>query len=267
MFEDTNQTLKEELPEELFSEHEEDLPPVDGTPTETGEATDDANASGDGESGEGNGTPTETEQMITVTYNGEKKTLPLSEITALAQKGMNYDHIAEQRSQLQGELSILDDYARSSGMTREDYVKYLQDGLQRFQTERELQSLRERFPDADDDVLEEFADKSVRLRARDDEAKVRDQKNREDQDRRAPWERFFREHPDVDPKDIDKAFYAAVDSGKSPTEVFLERKISELTEKKKMAEKKQDNISRSVGSVAGDGDGGKRDPFLEGFNS
>ncbi len=65
---------------------------------------------------------------ITVKYNGEEKQISLEEAVVLAQKGMNYDHVvAERDSKYKRELDVLERYAAMSGMSRDEYVRRLEE--------------------------------------------------------------------------------------------------------------------------------------------
>ncbi len=67
-------------------------------------------------------------QTITVKYNGEERQISLEEAVVLAQKGMNYDHVvAERDSKYKRELDVLERYAAMSGMSRDEYVRRLEE--------------------------------------------------------------------------------------------------------------------------------------------
>lgn len=104
MTEQTNQVMEPEtapLPEMLF------------------DAAETTPASGGGEA---------MPEFITVKYNGEERQISLEEAVVLAQKGMNYDHVvAERDSKYKRELDVLERYAAMSGMSRDEYVRRLEE--------------------------------------------------------------------------------------------------------------------------------------------
>ncbi len=59
------------------------------------------------------------EETITVKFNGEEKTLTRADARALAQKGMNYDHIYAQREDAH---HILDGLAGKEGLSRDEFI-------------------------------------------------------------------------------------------------------------------------------------------------
>ena len=73
---------------------------------------------------------------VTLTYLGRQREVPLDEAVTLAQKGLNYDHVCQERDRLRDapENTVLDYFAQKGGMSREEYLQVL---WQQMQTDRQ----------------------------------------------------------------------------------------------------------------------------------
>ncbi len=253
MFEETNQTEKMELPENLFGGDEEDL--FEGIQETTPEDLKEPSTLEDEGGSPSSETPAEGEQTVRVKYNGEERDIPISEAIVLAQKGMNYDHILGERDELG---AVIDEYAAAAGMPRGEYLNFLKESLQKVKDEREVESLRGNYPTADESVLKA-------LRERDSELNKFRSREKEEQEFVAPWTKFFTNHPEIRPEDISEEFETLVKEQKlSPEEAFLTLKVRDYENADAAKKTNEENARRAVGSVSGDGAKAK-DPFLEGF--
>ncbi len=86
------------------------------------------------------------EQMVQITHLGEVKEVPLSEAITLAQKGMDYDHVRQERDELKNapENALMDYFAQKGGMTRAEYIESLRQQMEQWMTRvgREYDALR-----------------------------------------------------------------------------------------------------------------------------
>lgn len=207
----------------------------------------------------------EKERTVRIKFNGEPRDIPLSEAITLAQKGLNYDHVVQQRDRFKNENAILDEYAAQSGMTREQYIEYLKSSLGNIALDRQIAELRDKYPDADEGLLRDYAEQMAKYREADFEREKQKASEQEQRARREPWNAFFKEFPDIAPEQLSQDFYDRVADGTSPTEVYLRDRIKTLEDEREADRKNRDNERRSVGSARGDGEVRERDAFLEGF--
>lgn len=263
MFDETNQTQEVDMPESIFEESIEESPAAEepqgqdsAKPAEEGAGALDAEQ----EQGE-------KEQTLRIKYNGEERDIPISEAITLAQKGMNYDHVlAERDTKYRREIGILDRYAKQSGMTREEYVRYLESSEAALAEDMEFQKLKNTYPDADDTLLRNLAQREIKLKKEEDFAQEKRKRQEEDEAKRKPWNAFFKEFPDVRPESLPQDFFDDVSKGDTPIEAFLKRRVKELEEKVTIAEKNRENAEKSPGSARGDAAKKEVDSFLLGFN-
>lgn len=211
------------------------------------------------------------EATVHVKFNGEEKEIPISEAVQLAQKGMNYDHIKGEleqyrtgaKSAFERELGILDAYARKSGLTREEYVKSLEEGAARAELDDAVSKLQKQYPDAPEDLLRRMAE----LEHSESAARQEEMQRAELDKRTKPWKALFKEFPEVNVNTLPEAVLKAVEAGKTPTEAYQAYLLAEARKKAQIAEQHGYNKARAVGSVRGDAAETDKDPFLEGFGA
>ena len=92
---------------------------------------------------------TKIEDFLKIKYNGAEKSLTREEAIELAQKGMNYDKVLGERDNLTG---IIDQYAKASNMTREQFIDFLKMNLANYEEGAEVENLRKSYPGASDDI-------------------------------------------------------------------------------------------------------------------
>lgn len=275
MFDETNQMMEsgaEELPENLF---DEDVEATVETETAEVETESDSKAEHTAET-DGNGVnQTEdggkgAEASIRVKFNGEEKDISLDEARTLAQKGMNYDHIVEERDRNKNAFDFLVEQAKSKGMTVEDYIAGERANAENQRIDEKMSILRERDEDASDETLRnlaklELAEEEAKKKREEAEASETEKNNKIE-----GWNKLFKAHPELIDKDgqtkIPDAVFALVGEGYSPTEAFYMTKIKELEEKSKIAESAEKAKNKSIGSLRGD-QATEEDAFLDGFDS
>ena len=256
------------------------------------EGAQDTNASGEGQAeGEekehaADQTPGETDaaqdartqgtERFKVVHLGEEKELTRDEMIAYAQKGMDYDHVRNERDQLRHspEFEVLDKMAKASGMTRAEYIARIRE-MERAEEQRGIENqIRDMHPDAPDDLISETA----RLRQQAAEAEKRsaeEQKARAvreaaEQSRRERQQKEMREfieaYPDMRDfkKEIPAEVWERVRGGESLLSAYRAHENAQLKAKIAAMEKSAENRGRAVGSVRGEGNG-ESDDFLAGF--
>lgn len=215
------------------------------------------------------------EPMFDLKYNKETKQYTKQQVTELAQKGLNYDHVTEQRDRLQQENADLakfkDEY---SGVfeTLESMAEAAGKKLPEFLTSIRMNMLvaqgvsqetaRER-------ILREDAERRLQASAAEENRKSKaEERQRED------IRRFQEKYKDVDPKTIPQEVWQAVGKGELLVDAYgdyqrreLERQLKEANEKLAIRAKNESNKQKSLGSLQSTKQETGKDPFLEGFLS
>ena len=215
------------------------------------------------------------EPMFDLKYNKEIKQYTKQQVTELAQKGLNYDHVIEQRDRLQQENADLAKFKEEySGVfeTLESMAEAAGKKLPEFLTSIRMNMLvaqgvsqetaRER-------ILREDAERRLQASAAEENRKSKaEERQRED------IRRFQEKYKDVDPKTIPQEVWQAVGKGELLVDAYgdyqrreLERQLKEANEKLAIRAKNESNKQKSLGSLQSTKQETGKDPFLEGFLS
>lgn len=213
------------------------------------------------------------EPMFDLKYNKEIKKYTKQQVTELAQKGLNYDHVTEQRDRLQQENADLAKFKEEySGVfeTLESMAEAAGKKLPEFLTSIRMNMLvaqgvsqetaRER-------ILREDAERRLQASAAEENRKSKaEERQRED------IRRFQEKYKDVDPKTIPQEVWQAVGKGELLVDAYgdyqrreLERQLKEANEKLAIRAKNESNKQKSLGSLQSTKQETGKDPFLEGF--
>lgn len=221
----------------------------------------------------------ESPQTFRVKYNGEEKEITYEEAITLAQKGMNYDKVKEERDKLRDsdELKELDYWANQNNMTRSEYVKFLKDSRDRQTMTAEIQSIKEKYPEMDEAAVRELAEARAKLQSREREADEEKKAEEKKQKEIEPWTDFLKAFPQYvrregqKNEEIPPQVFADVENGMRPIEAMLkyqnnelQRQIQERDAKIATLEKNDKNKAKALSSAAGVADAAK-DPFLDGL--
>lgn len=223
--------------------------------------------------------PGTEEPMFDLKYNKETKQYTRQQVTELAQKGLNYDHVTEQRDRLQQEIADLTKFrdensaildtlraaAEASGKSVQEYLTSIRTNLLVAQG-ISPETARER-------ILREDAEQRLHSKQKAEEAadsSKRDAEQRQKED----IARFQKKYKDVDPKTIPQEVWEAVRGGELLTDAYgdyqrreLERQLREANEKLAIRAKNESNRQKSLGSLQSTKQETGKDPFLEGFLS
>lgn len=282
MYDETNQMMEGsevELPENLFedegetgvSEGAEPLTP--SASEEEGNGSDSENAQSEeasGENGENHAGENDGEgSVIRVKYNGEERDISLDEARTLAQKGLNYDHVVEERDRNRSAFDFLMERAKVEGITVEQLIERERGRAEDQRLEAKKSEIRARDDDASDETIESLARlelEAEKARAERESAKARENKDKEEIE---SWNRLFREHPELIAPDgsskVSPGVLELVKSGRTPTEAFLTERNRELEAQSRVAASEQRAKQKSVGSLSGV-QSAEEDDFLAGFN-
>ena len=215
------------------------------------------------------------EPMFDLKYNKEIKQYTKQQVTELAQKGLNYDHVTEQRDRLQQENADLakfkDEYsgvfetlgsmAESAGKNLPEFLTSIRMNMLVAQGVSQ-ETARER-------ILREDAERRLQASAAEENRKSKaEERQRED------IRRFQEKYKDVDPKTIPQEVWQAVGKGELLVDAYgdyqrreLERQLREANEKLAIRAKNESNRQKSLGSLQSTKQETGKDPFLEGFLS
>lgn len=219
------------------------------------------------------------EPMFDLKYNKETKQYTRQQVTELAQKGLNYDRVTEQRDRLQQEISDLTKFrdensaildtlraaAEASGKSVPEYLTSIRTNLLVAQG-ISPETARER-------ILREDAEQRLHSQQKAEEAEANRKRDAE-QRQKDDIARFQKKYKDVDPKTIPQEVWEAVRGGELLTDAYgeyqrreLERQLREANEKLAIRAKNESNRQKSLGSLQSTKQETGKDPFLEGFLS
>lgn len=225
-------------------------------------------------------------QGIRITYLGEEKELSYEEAVTLAQKGMNYDKILQERDvykathdEADKSLKELGKWAKQAGMTLPEYVEHLQSVRHTQSLNSEIAAIRSKYPEIPEEAAREMAETRIREQDAEDQraAQERQQAEQAAQERAAqePWDDFVRRYPEInDVQKIPAEVVAEIEQGARPVEAMqryeareLQKQIAELTTKVNQLEKNKENKEKALPDVSTSRNTEPVDPFLEGLFS
>lgn len=271
LFMDAPEETTEDVQEPV--EHEEPTDnPADDTPTDDTPADDSEK-------------PAE-KQGIRITYLGEEKELSYEEAVTLAQKGMNYDKILQERDTYKAthdeadkSLKELGKWAKQAGMTLPEYVEHLQSVRHTQSLNTEIAAIRAKYPEIPEEAAKEMAETRIKEQDAEEQraAQERQREAQAEQERAAqePWNEFVRRYPDMDSVEkIPAEVMAEIEQGARPVEAMqryekkeLQKQITELTTKVSQLEKNKENKEKALPNVSTSRNTEPVDPFLEGLFS
>lgn len=214
-------------------------------------------------------------QTLKIKYNGKEQEITMEQAVELAQKGMNYDKVLNERNGLRVDArasELIHRLAEESGMDIEQYVGFVEDQQKSMTLQREIESIREKYPDMQDEAVKELANSRAAEKARKREEAAAERKKASEEAKQKPWIDFLREFPEYKdelPNDV----IAYIEKGSTPIEAMLrfkldagEQKIKELEDKLTSQEQNTKNKQKSVGSVESTAIKQAVDDFLAGFD-
>lgn len=197
-----------------------------------------------------------------VKYNHQELELPVDELITYAQKGMNYDHVVSERDSLKNarEFAVLDKFAKQSGMTREQYLKFLEDSY----LQNEIQErINAGTPPQVAQKEVELSRREMTLAEREEQIRRQEERERQLNQLQNQFAKLFEEHPEA--KQLPPEVIEAVARGEEPISAYRAYENRQLKEKLKVLQQSQKNAASSIGSVKGDAGANSADAFLSGF--
>ena len=213
------------------------------------------------------------EPFLDIKYNGAEEHLTKEEAVTLAQKGRNYDKIMEKYNSLANSpaLKIINEQAKRANMSVDDYVSRLQEFQRKSDQNRIAQKFREDHPDADDDVVDAYAEQAYQNQLaqekQQEEKQAADaQKNLEETAKRM-LDAFVQEYPDVDVTNLPEEVKVDIDqNGMSLLDAYRAYDLK-LT-KQALAAERQNKSNRATATGALSDNKGSvesNDPFIQGL--
>lgn len=212
--------------------------------------------------------------FLEIKYNKETKGLTQEQARELAQKGMNYDHINEKYNSLNEALSKL---ARMNDMDVNSFLNTLNDTQVKFEEQKELDTLKEKYPDSNEELLKELASKNVKDRMAESlhkyEAEQNEQVNAHEQQAKRDIEILQKEFPDL--KEIPEDVFNIIQNEQIDlVHAYYKylhnedlKRISEAEQRSKVDAMNETNKKKSLGSTSNAGDDEGKDDFFIGLNS
>lgn len=205
----------------------------------------------------------EGNQLFTINYLGNEEKLTLEEMTELAQKGRNYDHVKGELDQLKADgaskeqLAFLKELADRAGLTVEEQID---------RTRALWLQVEE--SDKGNDISE--AEAIQRVQRKRNAPKEETPEKTEDAQTKVNMQvdRFLKVYPKVQAGDIPQEVWnRAKELDGNLLEAYQEFEIKRLKEDAAKTQQTEKNRQRSTGSRQTAGSGKTRDPFDEGWDS
>ena len=220
----------------------------------------------------------EEEPFMVIRYNKEDRPLNRDQTKALAQKGMNYD--AMQQAMQERYDALNRDILRLAQMNNMDvpqYLKSLEDMQVNFAVSRELQALKEQYPETDETILKELAGNRVADRLSKNQSQQAQNRQIETDKQRNEIRRqldlFERKYPNVDASNLDQKVYDLMKEGYTLLEAYNEFKEEQAKadrtsqdHQKQIEKLNRKNQKKKLGNL-NNTDSIMEDDFMAGFLS
>lgn len=206
----------------------------------------------------------EANQLFKIKYNGNEEELTLDQMTELAQKGRNYDHVREERDNLRDKskdaeekLAFLEDLAERAGLSVQEQIDRT----------RALWLMNDEF-DKGNEISE--ADALLRVQRNRTAAQTVQETPAEN---KADIEisRFMKAYPDVRAENIPKEVWDIVNQNEGDLlgayQSWENRQLKAEIEKLKKEAHNERNAQRSTGPRKSSGANKVKDAFDEGWDS
>ena len=252
--------------DDLFNDAESETPEEDIFTDETEESTPAEPEETQEEASEETPAP-----FLEIKYNKETKNLTQEEAREYAQKGMNYDRLNEKYSALNDTLERL---ARLNNMDVSSFLNSLNDTQVQYEESLEMESLREKYPNAEEELIREMASQTVRDRMASKiktfEAEKNEQLNAQETQAKQDLDTLMKEFPDLN--SIPDEVYDIIRDDKlnlvSAYYKYLHiqdtKKLSEAESKSKVESLNETNRKKSLGNLTNAGSH-TVDDFMSGF--
>lgn len=251
------------LDEEVTAESEEGAQGENPQEDEEGPADQpEAQADQPGDPNAENGGAQREPETVTLKVYGQEVKVPKTQLNELAQKGLAYDRLRQERDALENgrEMQLLQRYAAASGMEMGQYLDYLERSLDAAALKRET----------DAGMPEKQARELLTLRQKEAQRRAAESAAAAQRQRTEPYLELVRAYPNL--TSLPPEVVQRIGAGERPLEAYrayeLQQAKTEIetlraAQKAKAADEK--NRKTAAGSAAGVGNGKEQDEFLAGF--
>lgn len=198
-------------------------------------------------------------EKYTIKVNGKEESYTFDELTALAQKGADYDRIKADNERIRKNTERISELARNRGTTVDEIITQAEEGYRAAQ----FDELYQKYLDdgIDEDAAEMLANKDLELES----MRAEDvQPTEEEISRQRDIDLFNQLYPDVKAEDIPESVFEDIATGMTLVEAYQKQLIAEERSKTAAAEQNKKNAAKSMGS-ARTAQGENHDPFLSEF--
>lgn len=220
----------------------------------------------------------EEEPFMVIRYNHKDRPLNRDQTKELAQKGMNYDEMQQAMQERYDALNR--DILRLAQMNNMDvpqYLKSLEDMQVNFAVSRELQALKEQYPETDEAILKELANnRATDILSKNQVMYAQNRQIEADKQRneiRRQLEMFERKYPGVDAQNLDQKVYDLMKEGYTLLEAYNEFREEQAQadrtsqdQQKKIEKLNRKNQKKKLGNL-NNTDSIMEDDFMAGFLS
>lgn len=188
------------------------------------------------------------------------------EVVTILQKGSNYDTLLSRQSPYDGLIEQIRGYATDNNMELPDAVKKMQDALNVVSAGRYVNEIRQKYPNAPQQMIQELAIAQAREASRTSAATR--QQTAERQAKAAEekqWTDFFYNHPEARPENLSPRMLQALENQEDPERVYMAERYEALQKELQELKQNTSNASRSTGSARKTSGSTPRDEFLDAF--
>lgn len=199
----------------------------------------------------------EGEPAYTIKYNGQEMELPVSQLVTLAQKGMNYDHVYGELSRIKSspELAVLERFAQQSGMSREEYVRYLENEFENQQIQSQVQQ----------GMSEPAARRMLELERKEKDRQLQEQAAKRAMEKQEQYNALAREYPGL--KELPAQVVQAIRNGEPPLAAYRAYENAQLRQELEAVKTNTRNQSKAMGSMSDSAAAPPVSDFLSGWES
>ena len=224
-------------------------------------------------------TPT-TEETIDYSYNHRTTPIPRAsveaigkalgyspeEVVTILQKGSNYDTLSSRQQPYEGLIEQIRGYASDNNMELPQAVQKMQDALNVVSAGRYVNEIRQKYPNAPQQMIQELALAQAR------EASRQNAVNRQQSAERTAraneermWTDFFYNHPEARPETLSPRMLQALENQEDPERVYMAEQNAALQKQINELKQTSSNASRSTGSARKTSGATPKDEFLDAF--
>jgi len=208
----------------------------------------------------------EPDEKVVAKYNGQEIPLSKQAVTEIAQalgmseeqyiatmqKGMNYDHVVTERDGLKNakEIAVLDEYAKQNGMTRAEFVDYLEQNRQELALQKEQEALQSKYPDTSPELLAEVAQNNLKFKQIEQQEKAKNEQQQQQQEKLKPWQEFFAEYPDIKASEVPiDVTNMVIKEGITPVQAMQKLELQRLRSENEALKTNKKNKEKAIGST------------------